>query len=340
MILNVFSIIEIFINMISLIVMGWSGILAFIIVLRWKRSQSPSERSSLEDISYLVLLSAIVVLGIRLLNWPLFYACLQSFVPDIEGAMCIFGVTQVKRVLTNISEIIKPISFFLAGAWLIVHQLDQKTKTASLMSTKLIFLVIMSLFIIIESLIDIILMIQISPGKIVSCCTTVTDILNRQTRLVPKVILGPKYSLILGFAFYILTILQIFFLYICLKIISSNNNFRWRLSVLGFMFFFSICNSVLFILSQIEFFAPKIMGLPFHHCLYCLWQYVPDTILMYSLFILGTSAIGWSFFIDLVARSKETIKYVADYICNLYKLAMFCLTACILMNSVHILICS
>ena len=93
MILNVFSITEIFIGIISFILMAWGGILAIILAIRWRNASTVEERSDVEKKSHLVLLVAVVVLGVRLFNWPLFYSTLQSFVPDIDGAMCIINHT-------------------------------------------------------------------------------------------------------------------------------------------------------------------------------------------------------------------------------------------------------
>ncbi len=115
MILNVFTISEIFIGIISLILMTGGGSLALILAIRWSGASTMEERSEIEKKSHLVLLVAVVVLGIRLFNWPLFYATLQSFVPDIDGAMCIFGVTQVKRILTGVSELYQTCFFLSHG---------------------------------------------------------------------------------------------------------------------------------------------------------------------------------------------------------------------------------
>jgi hypothetical protein len=78
------------------------------------------------------------------------------------------------------------------------------------------------------------------------------------------------------------------------------------------------------------------MGLPFHHCLYCLWQYVPDTIVMYLLFILGTSSVGWAFVLDLLGRTGETAGALAALMRSLYGFAFFCLAASFVMNTVHL----
>lgn len=336
MILNVFSITEIFIGIVSLVLMTWGGILAFSLGLRWRRAASIEQRLEIENRSHLVLLVAVVVLGIRLVNWPLFYVTLQSFVPDIDGAMCIFGVTQVKRILTGIAEIIKPVSFFLIGAWLLLHMLDRRTQTSPLMGAKLLFLSVTALVILVESLLDVVLVFSISPGTLVSCCTTVTDILDRPTRLVPQSLLGPDYTTMLGYGYYASMVVLMAVLAGLLVAKTSSTPPRWQRPVLGILFLCAVGNSVLFVLAQIESHAPAIMGLPFHHCLYCLWQYVPDTILMYLLFVLGTFSIGWAFCLDLFGRAQETTKALPLFLKGLYGFSIFCLGASMVMNTIHL----
>jgi hypothetical protein len=251
--------------------------------------------------------------------------------------MCIFGVTQVWRVATGVSELMKPISFFLIGTWLLVHLLDRRSRTSSLMGRKLLLLAITALFVVAESVIDIFLMLQIAPGTLVSCCTTVTDILERPTRLVPQSVLGPGYGVMLGFAFYVTHILLMAVLCTCLFLFKTSSPSRWRRPLLGGAFLLAVFNAGLFVLTQIEIHAPKIMGLPFHHCLYCLWQYVPDTIFMYLLFVLGTSATGWAFFLDLLGRTAETMDALLTYMRTVCGFSLFCLAASMIMNTIHLI---
>jgi hypothetical protein len=316
--------------------MTWGGILAGALGLRWRRAATPEQRLEIENRSHLVLLVAVVVLGIRLLNWPLFYATLQSFVPDIDGAMCIFGVTQVKRILTGVAEVIKPVSFFLIGGWLLLHMLDRRTQTSPLMGVKLLFLSVTAMVIVMESLLDVLLMFSISPGTLVSCCTTVTDILDRPTRLVPQSLLGPDYTTLLGYGYYAGTGVLMAALAGLLLAKTSATPPRWRRPILGALFLFAVLNSVLFVLAQIEHHAPVIMGLPFHHCLYCLWQYVPDTILMYLLFVLGIFSVGWALCLDLFGRAEETTEAMTVFLKGLYGFAIFCLGASMVMNIIHL----
>jgi len=371
MILNALSITMIFIGVISSLLAIWGGISSFILYRKWERSSAPEEKSSLEDRSYLVLLIMVIVLMIRLINWPLFYVTLQSFIPDIEGAMCIFGVTQVKPGLTHFLEFLKPINFFLIGGWFILHILDRATKTSPLMRRKFSLLSIISLTVLIDSIGDILLIFGITPESLVSCCTTVVDISSRPTRTSPESIFGPEYAQSLQVLFFFTHLSLMGFIGVTLKskifrrpildsyTLKSENlsltfskklplplpagergrvrgNFKYLW--LGLLFLFSLLNAILFLLSQIEVFAPRMMNLPFHHCLYCLWQYVPDSILMFSFFILGTFSVGWGFTTDLFGKIGEASDLLPDYLRKIYWFAFFFLSASLMMLIIHLLV--
>jgi hypothetical protein len=332
MILNALSITMIFLGVLSALLAIWGGISSLILYRKWKRPSRPEEKTSLEDRSYLVLLIMVIVLLIRLINWPLFYVTLQSFISDIEGAMCIFGVTQVKVGLTRFLEFLKPTNFFLIGGWLILHFLDRATKTSPLMRKKLLLLSIIGLFVLIDSLGDIFLILGIAPESLVSCCTTVTDILNRPTRTTPESILGPEYAQSLQVLFFITHLALMGFIGVSLK-------FRiFRRLILGLLFLFAILNAFVFLLSQIEVFAPRMMHLPFHHCLYCLWQYVPDSIAMYLFFILGTFSVGWGFTTELFGKIGEASDLLPNYLRKIYWFAFFFLSAFLIMLIIHLLL--
>lgn len=338
MILNALSITMIFIGALSALLAIWGGMSSFILYRKWKRPAAPEEKTSLEDRSYLVLLIMVIVLLIRLINWPLFYVTLQSFISDIEGAMCIFGVTQVKVGLTRFLEFLKPTNFFLIGGWLMLHVLDRATKTSPLMRKKLLLLSIISLFVLIDSIGDILLMIGIAPGTLVSCCTTVTDISNRPTRTTPESIFGPQYAQSLKFLYLASHLSLIGLIGFILKFKKLGATFSWRRGILGFLFLFALLNGILFVLSQIEVFAPSMMHLPFHHCLYCLWQYVPDSIVMYLLFILGTFSVGWAFATDLFGKIGEASDLLPIYLRKIYWFAFFFLLASLVMLIIHLLV--
>jgi hypothetical protein len=332
MILNALSITILFMSILSILLMIWGGISSFFLYKKWGKPFTPEEKTLLEDRSYLVLLILIIVLMMRLINWPLFYATLQSFITDVEGAMCIFGVTQVKSGLTRFLEFLKPVNFFLIGGWLTLHVLDRATKTSPLMRKKLLLLSVIGLFVLADSIGDILLMIGIVPESLVSCCTTVIDILDRPTRTTPESIFGPEYAQSLQVLFFITHLALLGFIGVSLK-------FKiFRRPILGLLFLFSLLNAILFLLSQIEVFAPAMMHLPFHHCLYCLWQYVPDSILLFVFFSLGTFSVGWGFTTELFGRHEETGELLSVFLRKIYSFAFFFLSASLIMLVIHLLV--
>lgn len=336
MILNALSITLIFIGVLSAFLAIWGGMSSLFLYRKWKRSSTPEERMRLEDRSYLVLLIMVIVLLIRLINWPLFYGTLQSFIHDIEGAMCIFGVTQVRPGLTRFLEFLKPIIFFGIGGWLLLHILDRATQTSPLMGRKLLLLSVISFLVLIDSIGDILLMIKIAPGTLVSCCTTVTDISNRPSRTTPESIFGPQYAQSLKILYFTTHLLLIGMVGFILKFKKLGNNVSWQRGLFAFVFLFALVNGILFVLSQIEIFAPTLMSLPFHHCLYCLWQYVPVSMVIYFLFILGTFSVGWGFTTELFGRKGETVDLLPSYLRTIYLFAFFSLFASLMMLTIHL----
>jgi hypothetical protein len=337
-IINVFSISQIFVGILSAVLMIWGGIFSLILYRKEKNATSLEEKNRIENQSYLLFLIAMVVLIIRLLNWPFFYATLHSFIDDIEGAMCIFGVTQVKPHLTNFQEILKPVVFFLIGAWLLIHTLDLATKTSPIMGRKLLFLFLLSIFVIADSIGDLILIMTIKPGFLVSCCTTVTDISTRPTRTTPESLLGPAYAQVFEVLYFIFNFILLGLVSLMLWRKRSNSISRWKRVPLFLIFVFAIVNGFMFILAQIEVLAPKIMGLPYHHCLYCLWQYVPDSIIMFILFIVGTFAVGWGFTTLAIGRKGEAELILPRYLKGIYLFAFFSLLASLMIVIIHLLL--
>ncbi len=338
MILNVLSIIEIFIGLLSFGLMAWAGIYSFRLLIRYRKSAGPEDQTLIEDQSYLLLSATFVILIVRLINWPLFYLTLQSFIPQVNGAMCIFGVTQVKGHLTNLLEFAKPLEFFLIGGWLILHHLDRATQTGPLLERKLIFLSFLSLLVMAESLGDVLLFLTLSPSVLVSCCTTVTDILNRPTSTIPKSLLGPGYRPLLETLYFALTIVLIGIYAFLAWVKKWDQGQKGGKTLLTIVALLSLANAVVFLLVQIESFAPRFMGLLFHHCLYCLWQYVPDSIAMYLFFILGTFSVGWGFTTELFGRHGETADLLPIFLRKIYWFAFFFLSAFLIMLIIHLLV--
>jgi hypothetical protein len=244
----------------------------------------------------------------------------------------------VKPAFTKFIETIKPFVFWLIGAWLLLHVLDRATKTSPLMGKRLVLLSLISIIVFIDSIGEAILVTQIRPGSPVSCCTTVTDLLNRPTRTTPESLLGAEYGQHLGTLYFLTNLVLIGLIALVLwrrKLeVTSQRRRLW----LGLLFLFSLVNAGVFLLAQIEVIAPKIMQLPYHHCLYCLWQYVPDSIVMFLLFVLGTFAVGWAFGLDVVGRAEETASMLPRYLRGIYAFGLICLCVSLIMVVLHLVV--
>ena len=335
MIINIFSVLLLFMDALSAVLMIWATLVSIRLLVGARGLRDEEEWQTLETRSYLLLLIACVALIIRLIGWPFFYLVLWSFVPEIDGAMCIFGVTNVEPVLTKIMEIWKPFSFFLMGAWLIIHTLDRSTKKADLLKRKLLMLSVIATLVIIESVMEIWLIIHISPSITVSCCTTVTDILSRPTRVVPTSVLGEKYGLYIEIGYWAASVLMIGLMMALLWVRPLERLRRRRLWLVLVAGVSMIVTAPLFVLAMIETIGPRLMKLPYHHCLYCLWQYVPSSILIFLLFVLGTFSPIWAFLMDILGRKGEAAIMLPVFLKKLYWIGILSMGGSVVLLGIH-----
>ncbi len=90
MILNSFALIALFIDTISLLLTAGSVFSALYFFRQLKRCEAPDEKARMEGRIHLSLLLLLTAFLLRIISWPLFYILLQSYVPFVTGAMCIF----------------------------------------------------------------------------------------------------------------------------------------------------------------------------------------------------------------------------------------------------------
>ena len=318
MIVNPYSIFLLFLDGLCVVLMTWGAVDSIKLLMDTRGVIDEEKHQVLERRSYLLLLITCVVIMLRLIGWPFLYLVLWSFVPDITGAMCIFGVTQVKPILTSTLEIMKPFLFFLFGLWLLIHTLDRATKRAELLKNKLFMLSFIAPLVIIECLMEMWLIINISPTITVSCCTTVTDLLSRPTRVIPTSVFGKSYGLFIETGFWVVSLLVIGIMMVLLWM-KPLEKLRRRRLWLGLVAGISmIVMPPFFILAMIETIAPRLMELPFHHCLYCLWQYKPYSILIFLLFVTGIFSPIWSFLLDIIGNKGEAAVILPAFLRKLY----------------------
>lgn len=315
------------------------GIMSFRISQKWGQPLNAEERTDIENRSYLLLLTAAVILSVKLLSWPFFYATLQSYVASIRGAMCIFGVTQFYPSMSSALQFFKPLVFFLIGGWLLLNQLDRKTERAPLFRRKFLLLSVVSVMALVDSAGDLIYFTSLNAETSVACCTTFFDLPERATAILPLSVLGREYEKYMFPAYYISNIALLVFMGVSYqsfrKVLHSQTN-TMRITIAGAVL--AVLTAAITIFAMFEVVAPGLMGLPYHHCVYCMWQYVPDSVLITVLFIIGVFLPCWALLLNITGRHRETDAALKVYIMNLYFFGTVSIGASLLMVTIHLML--
>ncbi len=257
-----------------------------------------------EDRLYLLFWIGAVFLFLRFLAWPLFYFSLHSIIPEVTGAMCIFGTRNLQPVLTKILELTKPVLFFAGLVWLLVFRLERFFYQAGSGSKARRSSLLLLSFCLVAGLVDSIgsatLWIRSNSELAVSCCTTITDIPSRFTVWIPTSLFGHEYQTLLWGLFYGVNILLI-----GIALIMSRQVGKGVLKLPSFFFLLSLAlvNTITGTFAFIEVIAPKLMNLPFHHCIYCMVQNVMDAPVFVALFIAGNALVAAIFPMRLLAAN-------------------------------------
>ncbi len=288
MILNTFALTTLFIGAISLLLTVGSVFSALYFYRQSKRCEGADEKARMELRIHLSLLLLFTAFLLRLVSWPLFYMLLQSFVPSVTGAMCIFGVTRVMPAYIAFLQILKPLAFFLVGGWLIHYGLDHSLKAHPLAQKGIMFLAAASAVAAIDCAAEILFVFLFTPpGVAVSCCTAVSDLVMPSVPLLPKALLSPQYRHLLIGAYH-----GINFILVGLLGIMIWRKYTKPL-LLSLLVFIVLTNGLVSYGAFKEYLGPRIMHLPDHHCLYCLLQYRPISIAIIGLLVLGYFLAMW-----------------------------------------------
>ncbi len=340
MLLNPLSITTLSFALISSVLTLYGGFWAFKVGGNLKRSMTAAVRhNALGKRINPLFWFASVVLVVRLFSYPLFYGALQGFVKDVDGAMCIYGVTQVLPNLCTFLEFIKPLVFFSIGGWLILHSLTRRCKNQSLVLRKLTFLMGISAVILVDSIGDLFFFLNMNCDTQVTCCTPTIDSPYRISMTMCRYLLGQRYEQPLLLVYYLSNLALLGVAGYLIKKKKLEGKVARRKRSLGLGLFLGVTNLFLTALALPEVIAPRLMNLPYHHCPYCLLQYVPDSSLIIGFFMLGTFGFGWAFGLEVVTTDKETAGNLSRYLNKIYRFSFFGLGLSLGMVTLHLLWC-
>lgn len=335
MILNTYTVTVLFAAVLTCILAVPLSVSAFRLSGRWGQGGS-EERSDLENRAYLLLTVATAVLSIKLLSWPFLYVTLQSCIPDVPGAMCIFGVTRVQPVLSAVVQIVKPLVFFGIGGWLLLNRLDRQAETAPLFRRKFLVLSAVGLLAAMDSGLEFFYITGFKAGSFVACCTTYFDLPDRMTATVPAALLGLEAERYLMPVYYFSGLV-----FIACQAISWSRLRRAGNAVplvaLAAGAGVALLHAAAAVFAAFEVIAPRAMDLPLHHCIYCLWQYSLLSIVMTAAFIIGVFAPGWALILAMWGRGEGTLSVLRRYLRSLTLLGVAGISAAMAIATWYIL---
>ena len=266
---------------------------AFRIFKRWNKSDD-EERHELEKGFYLTFSVVVVVLAIRLFLVPLYFWNMQSFVPLIPGAMCLWGVFDALPEATwglLFLKIILPAAYI---SWLLLAQINSSCRTNPLIRNLMIFFLILSPVLLIDFGAEIYVLSQMSPVQ-VSCCSSAIDV---GTRIVPMTVGGVSGQVLL-----LLMLFSYSILYVASLMLSEKHRAA-RLNAL----FLTIPIGIMTVITITETLTPWLLRLPFHHCPFCLFFLHPLSLVFIVLFWFGLATPWLTLVTHNLGRSNDESK--------------------------------
>ena len=255
---------------------------------RWRKSDL-EERYELEKDFYLILAAVCIALAIRLSIVPLYFWTMQSLVPMIPGAMCLWGVF---NALPELAWPALGLKFFLPSlyaGWLILAWLNTRCKRNQLVGNLAGLFILITPFLLIDSILDLTIFTRLTPTQ-VSCCSSAIDV---GPRPIPPTIgtLGGQSTILL---FFVLSSL----LLITTALLSvKRQETEWVAR------FFAITLIPTTLLTMTEVLTPWILHLPFHYCPFCLLSHSFTSVLFVLLYWVAVSASWWTF---ITRKSGQT----------------------------------
>ncbi len=346
MILNGYTILSLFLCilrlMLSVVIVatGWSS---------WRLARRISqldEREAVESRSYLLFLSAIVLMGINVASWPVFYALLQSYVREWPAAMCIYGVTQIGAGTQGISRFLpglltslqwtKPLLLFLCGAGFVLYLINRRTRSAAIQQRVIIALLFIGLGTMFDSAVEAAYL--VIPKKEIhlagGCCTNPLDEIQQAEKFIPRLQLDERQRPRLAGAYYLLNLSLIATLFGVTVGVSRESIRTWRWPLL----LIASAALPLSLWYLVEIAAPTILRLPFHRCAYDLITVAPESMLAVAFYLLSCCCVGWACLAAQVGRCEQTAPFLPDYLRRLLWLALFGYAASLIIVAMEMLL--
>jgi len=243
-------------------------------------------RHSAEHRYYLLGMIGMIVLLSRLLAVPVFFWMLQSLLPYCPGAMCAYGVVNIGSPFSDIAVSLKILLPFAYGMWLVVEIGNRREPEIPFTRTLAdSFLKVLLPLVAVDSVMDVLTVAAIRP-VLAPFCSSVYDV---DPPFSPSAILGSE----IGWLILMLTIAS------SILLIVLQWTEVWKPSLQIVSLIVAIAVGVLYLFALHDTYAPLVLGLPTHHCPYCLFQEFPDIALFSALFWIGVASAVWRVILEM-----------------------------------------
>jgi hypothetical protein len=215
---------------------------------------------------------------------------------------------------------------FIYGLWIVFEFVNRRQPVLPFMrNLARSFLLVLVPLVLIDSSVDVLLVASIRPVY-APCCSSVYDV---DPPFSPSAILGPQ----VGILIVILTVVLAIALIAIQWLMNRSKHVPMITLVL------SLVVALLYLVTLHDTLAPLVLGLPNHHCPYCLFQEFPDTAFFAGLFWIGIASGGWRAVLETVKKQDpnrmEQSENISEY---LLKISSVCLLFSMVSLVSHILV--
>ncbi|MGO9109662.1 MAG: hypothetical protein ACLP9L_10545 [Thermoguttaceae bacterium] len=339
MIINKYSVLSLFVGSLSLALAAVLAITALWSAGRIRRGHGELDASRAEQSIHLATLVAIVSLAILVIGWPLLYAMLDSFVPEIPGAMCIYGVTKVMPAASALVQAARPALILLLGAWLLLESVRRQSGLPARRSRGMIALALFAGLLAFSQGTEIYYIVKLDSLNEVSCCCSGGSSAKLQPAAyyLPWAQAGWANRAVVSTLFFAGTpLLAVWLLVQAGRGPRRSQRLACAESALLLAAAVGIASAALFAFSEVL--APLLMRLPFHHCLYCLLfnGRAPDAPLIVANMAVGSFMAGWAAVLQAALQTESPGAVAWRWHRRLCRMGAATLGATVLMVVIHL----
>jgi len=335
MIINVWTIVALFLALIT----GALSLLAMVVSVRLLRTRADlHEPDATDDRAHLLTLLLSILVGVRLIAWLVFYLQIKSYVPTLAefGVMCAFGVAGINPVLTATIQIIAPVALCMFGLALTVGATKGESLTRHGPKRYAAPALAASVLGLAAAAAEFAYAFVTKTGKPVSCCTQFleTDASRLARTANPLSAMGLPTSAT-PIAYYVLSLAVIAAsLYLARR--CKNPNERIGLAAALAVAALGIADLFVADWTWHDVVAPRVLQLPYHHCLYEIITDVPLMAFAAGLAVAGNLILTWPAILTLLTLREPGDAGVRRIQRTIYRCAALALASHLVVVTIHI----